>query len=58
MKNLFLIIFTGVEIFGWWFTGTDITVCIRKHEKLCWVSIYWLMFHILLVVLFGFLYWG
>jgi hypothetical protein len=58
MRNLFLIIFIGVEIFGWWFSATDISVCIRKRDSLCWVSKYWIVFHILLIVLLGFLYWG
>lgn len=58
MRNVFLMIFIGVELFGWWFTGTDIKVRIHTHESLCWVSKYWLVFHILLIVLLGFLYWG
>lgn len=58
MKTLFLIIFIGVEMFGWWLSLTDIKECLRKKMTLLSFSKIWILVHIFGVLIYSFLKYG
>ena len=52
MRNVFIMLFIGFELFGWWFVITDIKEAIKKRMRILDFSIYWVLLNVFILSMY------